>query len=255
MKTANEALQENSIVGDVLIPVGTLADVIDELSTVGENIARRAFANSALFQAIAAAGDWFILLSNPNHDEIKAKRLEQRAERNAQIYAYFATDLETFAESEYDKAMSVEDMFDFVLKAAPRKTDDADYSPEILEAIGITEAEARAADAEQLSRDLALFKTKVETLSTLRDAVVEYVKQTGGTACPELPVTTVYGMLVKCENKLGKAKQRLWANRNRFSGALAQMTLINDDIKKLNTSIKRMRREYAGDSRVNLDIA
>lgn len=251
---ANETLANNSLLGEATADFDCITDVTSKLSSASLSIALRSLANSALFQAINTFADYNLYITKLNHDELQAKRLRDRAFRNAQTYNYFAEEALTFAESQYDRAMDFNDMVAFCITAAPRAPDTAEdnYDEKFLKAIGLTKQQAIEADIEQHQKELATFATKAETINSSRATLLNDI--TGaGVGTPDIPVIVLYKMLQKIEVKLSDEPIRLWKLRNKIPGALAKMTTITADLPVVSAAIKKLRNAYKGDDRVRFD--
>lgn len=250
----DEALTANSLVGTPTVPFSDVTDLVEQLQSASQSIVFRSFAHSALFQAISICGELFIARSQPaeRFDEVNVERLEQRFNLQAGVYNYFKTEAETYAETKYDQAMSFQDMFDYVLKLAPKDPTlhAEDYSEEFLAKLGIPSREAAIqADAEQYAKDLALHTAKVDSLTANKDAVYQAITQAGD-CTPDLSVDQYVRMLQKAELKLSDEPLRLWSKRSKIPGALSKMTCIAGDLPIMAKAIKRLRDQYKGDSRV-----
>lgn len=251
---ADQVLGRNSLMGDAVVPFDTITNLTDRLSTAGQSIAFRSLANSALFQAINAFADYNAVIVAPDYDELKAQSLKQRAFRNGQVFAYFSAEAATHAETKYDIAMDFDDMFDFVVKAAPKLLADTDenYDTKFLKAIGLTKAQAITIDIEQHNIDMALFVTRVETIKTSR-ASLQYDIEGVDAGTPDIPAGTAYKMLQKLEDKFSAELLRLYAKRAKIPGAMSKMVCINADVPLVNNAIKALRNQFKGDDRVRFE--
>lgn len=254
--TAEKTIDDtsSSMLGEATVDFEVLSNVVSQLSTAGQSIALRSIANSALFQAINSIADYNSYITKPAHDELQAERLKQRAFRNAQLANYFGDESQTFGESQYDRAMSFDDMVAFCITAAPKAPDTAEdnYDAKFLKSVGLTKAQAIEADIEQHEKDLALFVTKAETIKTSKAAIYQTLLGAGA-GTPDLPVAVAYRALQKIEVKLSDEPVRLWKLRNKIPGALAKMVCLTADLPVVTKAIKKIYDDFKGDDRVRFD--
>lgn len=251
---ADQVLGRNSLMGDAVVPFDTITNLTDDLSSAGQSIAFRSLANSALFQAINAFADYNAALLDPNSDDLRTQSLKQRAYRNGQVYAYFQAEAATHAETRYDIAMDFADMFDFICKTAPKLPADTDenYDAKFLKSIGLTKAQAIQIDAVQHELELALFQTRVDTITASRTSLQQDIEGVDiGT--PDIPAGTAYKMLQKLDLKFSNELLRLYAKRAKIPGAMSKMVCITGDMPLIAKAIKALKNQFKGDDRVRFE--
>lgn len=248
----------NTNVGDAILPISYITDMADELFKDTRLVLLKSVANSALFQAISLYGDLLVARSQPDgkFDELNVERLERRFHTQAGIYNYFQQDSNTEATTAYDEPMDFDSAFGFVLAMSPKdlSANDDNYDATFLKGIGMTVETAKALDAEQYAKDLALFNTKSDHLKHNKSECQATIH--GVDACtPDLLVEQVYRILQKVDLKIAAEIERLYKYRAKMKPgeAFSKMTTLQGDLPKIKNAIEKIRRDYKGDSRVRLD--
>lgn len=242
----------------------TLFDEVFNLSSVGQVQVLRTIANGALYAAIMIAHDQ-VSWDGPTDDDGalndgEIRRLEYfealpaRLAQQTALYEYAAKELLPLAQTQFDRPMTFDDMFDFVSKNASRRNDSDELPDEVLEALGVTRAQLRLIDAEESKKQQAKDADLRASITAHRSNIEREV----GPLVPDQGNDEVVSTLTPQQhaNLLGKAAKKLQSRiaqllalRSRYEGALGEAMLISHDAKTLDQAYASFARRNAAELR------
>lgn len=242
----------------------TLFDEVFNLSSVGQVQVLRTIANGALYALIMIAHDQ-VSWDGPTEDtgeltDTELRRLDYyealpaRLNQQIGLYEYAAKELAPLVQSDFDKPMTFDDMFEFVATNASQRNDSDELPDEVLEALGVTRAQLRVIDAEESRKQQA----KDAELRASITAHRESIEHTIGRLTPEygndevvstLTAQQHANLLAKAAKKLQARVTQLLAIRGRYEGALGEAMLISNDAKVIDKAYAAFARRNANELR------
>ena len=240
----------------------TLFGIIEDLSSPGQIQVLRSLANGALYAAVMHTHTQ-ITWDGPTEDDgtlsqQDIKRLAfyedqpRRIMQQVELYAYAADQLEPFAQTDFDRPMTIDTTLDFAMNNARRRDGNDELPEEVLEALGITKAQLKLIDAEedrkQAAKDAELRDSVREHAADIRAELGDVTRlRPSSDVLDTFTAEQHRAFFVKVGGKLQARVNQLLAIRKRYDGALGEAMLISADAKAVDKAlvkfIKRNRDE------------